>query len=375
MIFSTVWTGLMALEMTDMRPQDSFIAAKSHARQGASLVLGYLYAGLKRSAFGLKCAVFIGVAYLLYQQVIAKDLVYQVGQVYGQMPWQSPLLWVALGLVPVNWGLEVIRWQLLAQRIEAIPFREALSGVLVGVSLAFVTPGIIGEYAGRTLLLRSRARARSAGSMAVSNSAQFIVTLLFGGIGLLWYLQHLPSQLSGRYAHLLEGLSGSLLVVLLGLGAVLLAMYVYAGLLVSVLKTLLPSHRFAGLFQKVIAIAGEYSYPELWSVMGLSALRYLVFSMQFVLVLKAMGVGLSWQMTWAGVSLVLLAKTVIPSLSLMGDLGLRELSALVYFSQYGESGAVVVGASLMIWAVNIFLPAMLGLGLILRIRLWSSTTS
>src|SRR5690606_34279089 len=103
-------------------------------------------------------------------------------------------------------------------------------------------------------------------------------------------------------------------------------------------------------------------------LLALSALRYGVFSTQFVLLIQAFAPGASWGGAYAGVVLVFFAKSAIPAITL-GDLGVRESAAVFFLGAYGIAEAAAFNASLGVFAVNILLPALSGLVLLPRLRL------
>jgi len=270
----------------------------------------------------------------------------------------NPLLLTALVLLPINYGIEALRWKNLASKIEPITFLQALQGTLTGIALGFITPSYIGEYAGRTLSLQSRARARSAGSLLVNSASQFLVTFVFGGVGLLVFTQTTISN--NQEVSLGIAVTISLFV------AAVIWLFFNARILVGVFTKAYPK-----LFlNRILAIIGEYSPSELLNTLLLSALRYGVFSIQFYCLLTFFEIGLPISLVFSGIFLVFLSKTLIPSLSLLGDLGLREITAVLFFNQYGAAEEKVIAACLILWCINLLLPTLVGLIFILKIRFW-----
>lgn len=51
--------------------------------------------------------------------------------------------------MPINWILEGRKWQLLMAPFENISLKKAIKIIVSGVAVGIVTPGRIGEYAGR----------------------------------------------------------------------------------------------------------------------------------------------------------------------------------------------------------------------------------
>jgi hypothetical protein len=93
-----------------------------------------------------------------------------------------------------------------------------------------------------------------------------------------------------------------------------------------------------------------------------------VFSLQFVLLVFAFEPGAAWLPVMMGVALVFFAKSAIPSFTL-GDLGIREGAAVFFLGALGVAAAAALEASLVLFGINLLIPALVGLPLVLRLRL------
>jgi hypothetical protein len=100
------------------------------------------------------------------------------------------------------------------------------------------------------------------------------------------------------------------------------------------------------------------------AILGLSALRYLVFSSQFVILLWFFGVDLPIEHLYAGVAIGYFVLFTLPSIAL-AELGIRELSFTLVFGAMGAEPGAVFTASLILWVVNLFLPSLSGIALYL----------
>jgi uncharacterized membrane protein YbhN (UPF0104 family) len=67
-----------------------------------------------------------------------------------------------------------------------------------------------------------------------------------------------------------------------------------------------------------------------------------------------------------GVAFVFLVKSVIPTLF---DLGVREFSAVYFFSKFGFSPEPVMISSLILWIVNILIPSLVGTFLVFDLKI------
>lgn len=274
---------------------------------------------------------------------------------YVQHPWY--LLLFPVLLVPVNWGLEGRKWQLLAEPVIRLSLAQASRAVLSGLSLGFITPRSLGDYAGRLLEAKGADRSRLVGAVLLNRVSQSACTFFFGLAGLVYLLA--SSSLGEQttwfwlYPLLATGLLACLL--LLGKGRRWLAE--------------LGRQRFSQSWMQFIEVIGEYRKRVILRLLLFAGLRYAVYTLQFVLILRLAEVSLSLPALFAGVAVVFVLKSVIPAFNFLSDLGVREFSALWVFSVYAVPESPLVLASLLVWCLNILLPTLAGTYNVLCLRL------
>lgn len=267
------------------------------------------------------------------------------------------LLLVAL-LMPVNWGFEARKWQLLGQKLEPLSFWRAYRAVMVGLTLGFITPNRLGDYAGRVLELKSRQRLEAVGAIFIGRFCQLVATVLAGSLGLLYFI------LAFMW-HPYPAVALSLLFLLLTLSVFMLLLLYHANAMVAVVAAVKPLRKVV----PYLALMGSYTSKETTRLLWLSLGRYAVFLGQFVLLLLLFGVELQPLQYITGVAGTFFLKSVVPSVSLLSDLGVRELSAMYLFGLLGQARLPVLSASLCLWLLNIAIPSVLGLYFVLRLRL------
>ncbi|ADB38260.1 hypothetical protein Slin_2239 [Spirosoma linguale DSM 74] len=271
---------------------------------------------------------------------------------------EHPERW-ALGLVvltPVNWGLEALKWQILLRRVVPTGFWQAYQGVLAGVSLGFALPAQLGDTAGRVLSLRTN-RAGAIGASLVSGGMQFYVAIVFGTVA---WAQHL------RLVSERNNQTGQWLLVvltLLSLGGVVFG--ICRRPMVSFLAGRTGLNRFSDYWK----VAVQYSDWEIVRALAVAGLRYVVFSGQFYLAMRL--VGLELPLVWAvsGIGLVFLAKTITPAFNLLSDLGVREAASLWVFAPVGSSASVLITVTLTLWVANVLTPVLAGLIWLWKLKL------
>ncbi|WP_299985513.1 lysylphosphatidylglycerol synthase domain-containing protein [uncultured Pontibacter sp.] len=268
------------------------------------------------------------------------------------------LLILSALLIPANWGLEAWKWQLLGQKLERISYLRAFRAVMVGLTLGFITPNRLGDYAGRVLELKSKERLEGIGAVFIGRFCQLVATVLVGSLGLFYFALLL-------YWRDYPAICLSVFFLLLVLNVAMLLLLFNARAMVALVAAVGPLRKLA----KYLAIMGRYTFVEMNKVLLLSLLRYFVFLLQFVLLLVLFEVRLSPVEYISGVSTAFFLKSVVPSVSLLSDLGVRELSAMYVFGLLGQERLQVLSASLSLWLLNIVVPSAVGLFFVLRLKL------
>ncbi|WP_345162837.1 lysylphosphatidylglycerol synthase domain-containing protein [Nibribacter koreensis] len=276
-------------------------------------------------------------------------------QVWANSGWVAAL---AVILLPINWGFEALKWQFLSKKIEKISFLKAYRAVLAGLTLGFVTPNRVGDYAGRILTMHQKNRVDAIGAILLGRLCQLFATVLVGSAALAYFFY-------SYYMPLATPVGISIAFGLLLLNGWMLALLFSFHWAIAVLEKVPVLKRWVHYF----AVIGEYTPEELNKMILLSGMRYAVFMGQFIALLWAFGVNLSIDQYIWGVAGTFLLKSLVPSINALADIGMRELSAMHFFGLMGQDPLLVLGASLSLWALNIALPSVVGLLFVLPLKL------
>lgn len=258
------------------------------------------------------------------------------------------LLLVTVCLMPLNWLVEALKWRLLVARIQRIGVLQSFVGVLTGLAVGFITPRHLGDYFGRIWQLENKQRTRVAGALIVSRLSQLAITIIAGIIGGWLFARQYELPVSIKMNWVLSG-ALTLLILLVGL-------FVFRKAFIREIIKRVPWEKITGL----IKIIGEYERSIIVQVLALAALRYLVFTLQFVLVCYVFNVGTNWVTVTAAITLIFLFKSIVPSFNFLSDLGVRELGALLFLTLLGMPNWAIISASLVVWCVNILIPTLVG---------------
>ena len=269
-------------------------------------------------------------------------------------------LYLVILLVLVNWGLEARKWQLLIKPLEELSFIKAFKATLSGVAFALNTPNRIGEYGGRVLYLKDGHRLKAVSLTVAGSFSQLLITLMAGTIGMWLMKDTLMSGALMIYAVWFD----FLLLILAVIIALSLLLYFRIGLIFSRILKLVGE----GWLYKLISGLKDLSGNLLLRVMFLSFFRFVVFIIQYNLVLQAMDVNINW---WEGiwlVSILFLWLAIGPTITLL-ELGLRWEYSILLFGTISNNTIGIYAAASVIWLLNLVVPALLGTVSFLGLRL------
>jgi len=257
-----------------------------------------------------------------------------------------------LCLMFVNWGLESYKWKLLVSKIVETDIFSCIKTVLISLYLGLFTPNRIGELAGRVVLLENKDKMQGVIMATIGSYSQGLVTFFNGCLAACLFVilhnNHLKIE-----SDIIRGLL-ILASVLMIIVAVISFFHLHRiGYLLIKIKKL---ERFA---QKIIYIS-EYKRLELLKILILSLLRYFVFWLQYYIFLKMFDINISFFNAYLSISLTYFAISYIPSIVLF-DLGIRSAAAVFFIGIFTESNAEIVSVTIVMWFINILLPALSGL--------------
>lgn len=270
--------------------------------------------------------------------------------------------WMALALLTVlNWFLETWKWKYLAASLEPISWGRAAGGVLAGITMGIATPNRTGEFVGRIFSLRKSAPADVFFVAAVGSFFQFLVTLLCGLAGFLLLQNAQRTQLLDRDFPLM------LYSVLVGVIILLLLLFLFSATFRKRVFALPFLKKYAAK-EKIYSSLQQARYLP---VFLLSLGRYLVFASQFVMLLYVYGMHPEPVQAYAAVALTYLVVTIVPSFALT-EVVVRGSAAVAIIGSFSgnERGALL--ASLLLWIINIALPALPGIYFVWRLRFFKT---
>ncbi|MDQ6845267.1 MAG: flippase-like domain-containing protein [Bacteroidota bacterium] len=304
--------------------------------------------------------------YSLYKQIKEQpDLQQSIDLIrhapFGTQAWK---FWIVIGLVFVNWGFEAKKWQMLLRPVESINFFTAYRSVLSGVTLSINTPNRMGEYGGRILYISEGNRIKAISLSIAGSISQLIITLLLGCCGMLYLIYFQKTALVP-----VIGLSVFWLKTLLFLSACVVSILVLFYFRLSWLIKLIEKIPSAAKYIQYINVLEAFTPNLLLRLLFLSFFRYLVFVIQYILLLQVLHVEILWLSAFWIISILFLVLAIVPSFAI-ADLGIRGKFSTELLSFYSSNTVGIIGTTFGIWFINLFIPAVLGSLFILSIKIF-----
>jgi uncharacterized membrane protein YbhN (UPF0104 family) len=298
----------------------------------------------------------ISYVYVIFTLLKAPDLSELPNIFLSFSIYQFLLFAIVCVLMIVNWSIEAFKWQILIKEVEPLTYLKSIKSVFSGVTVGLATPNRAGEFGGRILFLEKQNRSLG-GFLALAGSfSQLAVTLILGLLGFFLLLIAIP-QSRDLFA------ISDVFIIAIGI--------LFAGF---ILLLYLKIDYFSGKLGKIPLInkmKNLSNYPELWNitkkfkVLALSILRYLVFIHQFYLLVYILGIEIEYANSMLIISVIYLLMAVVPIISI-GEPGLRISFSLILFSIFTNQAAAVFTASILLWIINVAIPAIIGSILILN---------
>ncbi len=327
-------------------------------------------AKLLKSINIIACLAIFVLSYLFVIVKLSSQTSWQeMSNMYKGPVWQRewPILLFMLLLMPVNWAVEAVKWKYLMRRIYPLSFFSSLKSVLSGVSVSVIFPNRAGDFIGRAFLLPQGYALQGTLSTWVGNISQLIITMCGGVAGVVYTWQ--------RCVH--GGIAATWWIVLLAVLLVLTVLAMWAYFSVASFASFL--RRFnAHWVQRVAdksAFLGQYTRGELCRVLFMSCLRYVVFVFQLYLALRIFA-PVTPLGPAIGISCLYFLLTTITPTWVLSEIGVRASVAILLFGpvtdmfpSLGLSEVVVIFPTILLWCVNVVLPAVAGSFFVLKLKL------
>ncbi len=312
----------------------------------------------------LRFVIVIVLAYVIYDQILIREDAAELWHTFiASLHQSNPIYLVAvLVLMPINWLLESKKWQLLSAGFEKQTLFQSLKTVLGGVVFSLFTPARVGEYGGRVLFVKPENNWRAVAATLVGSLSQLIVVMFLGGFGLILFSQHIA--LVAEFPRL-SMIFFWLAIVLTGL-----FFFFNIDIVINLVKRITFLSRFKGVI-KAVRVVKQYGKKILLKAIGISFVRYMVYSLQYLLLLYFFGINVPVLDAVSGISSIFFIQTGIP-LPPIWDLLARGEIAIQFWGIFGANKISILAATFGLWVINLILPSLVGIWFIVRINVLKS---
>lgn len=291
----------------------------------------------------LRCAIGVLAVYFIYERV-KDDFLNDLLRIKLMSNHVFTFVVVILMML-VNWGIEALKWRYTIRSTEGITVFKAFRLTILGVTLGFLTPNRVGEIPARAFLLNRINFKVITLKTSVSSFSQVLITLLLGVVGAVFTLHHFSN------------IHHSLIwIITLSFGLLFLLLIYF-----KTNKLVLLMNRVRFLKEKeIFAAFSEFTLCELVNILIMSFLRYLVFATQYYLILNAFGISLNGIGEISLIAVCFMVASFIPTI-VISEIGVRGSVALFVFGSISILESQIILASLVLWLINVALPALIGL--------------
>lgn len=295
--------------------------------------------------------------YLIYTLVFSDKNISLLQRMEKQLtPTLFLTIFITFLLQFINWGIEAKKFQLILAKKAEVSYATALKSIYAGASTALFTPDRLGNFIGRFVYLKNIDKRVVTAATMLGNYSQLISTITFAFVGVLlalvFNIKITLSQINNTY-----------LILPIAIGWIILNYYFYNP---SKLLHFIKRNKWFRKHQDTFNFLEDFSTIESTKILMFSLLRYVIFILQFYSLLIALGINITGLETVCFSGFLYLFTTLIPS-PLLGNLGTREVIALLLLSNFENSEMALV-ASLLVWLINVIIPSVIGSFFVLKMN-------
>jgi hypothetical protein len=311
--------------------------------------------GKKILSLLFKLGIGFGCTYIIYGRIKNEFGWEQVTLIKNALAFTPSLTYVLISLllIPMNWGIESRKWQLITKRIEPVNYTTALKSVYSGICLGNFAPGRATEFLGKILFFSDENKGKISVLHFVNGMIQLGITLIAGLLALILKLEAFSKEYTW------------LIYLLFCFGGFLVILFIVVIYRVNYFLHLISKF----LSKKVNVELSSITFPtSLWlQLFSLSIIRYLTFCTQFYLLLTALAPQSEIGFLLPGIALYFIITSLLPMVSFL-EAAIRAAIAMVVLADSGLSSTSLAVATVLLWLFNIVVPSTIGYLVLLRMK-------
>jgi hypothetical protein len=311
----------------------------------------------KNIIYLLKVVFGVAIIYLIYKSIYSEKNLENLKNITHKINSETYLLIGIVFLLQfVNWTIEAIKFKYILKKEIEISLKDSVKSVYIGNATSLFTPDRIGNFIGRFLYFKKIKKTLITSSTLLGNFAQLITTFSFALLSSI-LIMNAKTSIS------LPLINHNIVLIFIVL---LLSSFMYLFFNPKYYLKLIYKIKWIRKYKESINYLQNFNKKESIIILLYSYLRYLIFILQFYLLLNAFGLTISILDTLIFSGLLYLFTTLIPS-PFMGNLGTREYISIMLLSSY-KYPEIVLLASLSIWIINIAIPSLIGSYFLLKLN-------
>ncbi|MFT5763191.1 MAG: uncharacterized membrane protein YbhN (UPF0104 family) [Saprospiraceae bacterium] len=312
----------------------------------------------------IKILICILLVWVLYQQIFAKEDIGRIWGVFLENLKTQPIAWLVAGvfLMPINWVFENMKWRALIRSVEEMSFLQSLAAIFAGVTFSIFTPNRIGEYGGRILFVKPENNWKAVVATLVGSYSQLLAILSFGILGFGVFMS--------LYFELDPIVLKSVLFLSIALAGMMLFCFYNISLVIPLAKKIPYAYKFKKIV-KDVNVLRSYDRKVLSEALCYAILRYLVYSIQYYMMLRYFGIDVGVVEGLSGIATIFLFQTSIPLPPLMGLMARGEL-AIYIWGNFSAHEINILAATFFLWIINLIIPSLIGALFISNVNIMKS---
>lgn len=267
-----------------------------------------------------------------------------------------------IGLVMIlgilNIYLQYSKWRITCNEVLGVKENsKVFRSLFYGFSAGIITPLRIGEYFGRGIEFRDKSLVQVTVATLVDKFFPLLMVASIGSVSSLLFIYY--------YHNVSIYIVLSLFVLIFTFFYLLIILLVSNRFWNSILFSKLNSSEKVRPFLDKLRIFENLDRKYFYKMLFISFLFYSCFLIQYALLVMAFSNHFDFiHYLWAA-NLIMFTKTIIPPIS-FGELGIREGASIYFLAQMGETASVGFNSSILLFIINLLIPALIGVGMFLR---------
>ncbi len=249
-----------------------------------------------------------------------------------------------LFLTSLNWFFEILKWKTMVYDLSPISFLISLKQSLASLTVSLATPNRIGEYGAKAYFFKKAIRKQILLRNFFHNCFQMLVTVIFGGIGLLFFW-----KLYGF------GTLSEIVFLKIGVALILVLSILFLAFVFRKNTVVFKGLTLSNIYLKFKLLSSNIK----WKMIVFSVFRYLIFCFLFYRLLVFFGMDISLSEAFPIIFLMYLLVSVLPTIFIF-DVVVRGGISLWLFSLAGFPEIPILSTVFTMWMLNFVIPSIIG---------------